>query len=87
MRIPCPFCGDRDVHEFSVRGEVGPQRPEPAAADAADQFFNYLYPKNNPAGANREHWYHASGCRQWLTVERDTRTHAVLGVTLARGEA
>ncbi len=34
-------------------------------------------------GTIQELWYHASGCRSWLTVTRDTRTHAVAGALLA----
>ena len=83
MRIPCPFCGERDVHEFVCRGEAGPPRPDPASEDAGERFFEYVYLRDNPAGPNREHWYHASGCRRWLVVDRDTRTHAVLGVAMA----
>jgi heterotetrameric sarcosine oxidase delta subunit len=87
LRIPCPFCGERDVHEFVCRGEAGPPRPDPRAAGAAETFFDYLYLRDNPRGPNREHWYHASGCRRWLLVERDTRTHVVIDVAFADGGA
>ncbi len=87
MRIPCPFCGERDVHEFVSRGEAGGARPDPDAPDAAERFFDYLYQRDNPCGPNQEHWYHASGCRRWLTVSRDTRTHQIYGVVFAGGDA
>ena len=87
MRIPCPFCGERDLHEFVNRGEAGPPRPDPDAPDAAARFFDYLYLRDNPRGPDREHWYHAVGCRRWLTVVRDTRTHAVIEVAFADGSA
>jgi sarcosine oxidase delta subunit len=32
----------------------------------------------------REHWYHAQGCRNWVVVTRDTRTHQIAGATMAR---
>ena len=83
MRIPCPFCGERDVHEFVCRGEAGPARPDPAAPDSASAFYDYLYTRENPCGPDREHWYHASGCRRWLVVVRDTRTHEVLSTAPA----
>ena len=87
MRIACPFCGERDVHEFvrARRTSTAPRGPIPAAEDAADRFFDYAYIRKNPTGANREHWYHASGCRRWLLVERNVTTHAILSVTLADG--
>jgi sarcosine oxidase subunit delta len=87
MRIPCPFCGARDVHEFSYLGDAKPRRPDPTAPDAAEAFFEYVYLRDNPAGPHKELWYHASGCRSWLTVDRDTRTHAISGAVLTRGDA
>ena len=29
MRIPCPYCGSRDVAEFTYLGDATLQRPEP----------------------------------------------------------
>lgn len=87
MRLPCPYCGLRDAHEFSYLGDASPRRPDPSAPDAADAFHDYVYLRDNPAGALRELWYHAAGCRRWIVVERDTRTHAVAGATLAEGSA
>ena len=80
MRLPCPYCGERDLGEFVYRGDAAPLRPE--ADDAA--FADYVYLRSNPAGALAEHWYHAQGCRQWLVVQRDTRTHVIAGARLAR---
>jgi sarcosine oxidase subunit delta len=85
VRLPCPFCGERDLTEFVSRGEAAPPRPDPSAADAEARFVEWLYLRDNPCGPNREHWYHASGCRRWLLVERDTRTHAILGAAFSDG--
>ena len=30
MRIPCPFCGDRDVQEFTYLGDATVARPDRA---------------------------------------------------------
>jgi methylglutamate dehydrogenase subunit B len=82
MRIPCPYCGERDVHEFVYRGDAAPVRP------ASDEgFYDYVYLRDNVAGAMREHWYHAQGCRNWIVVTRDTRTHRISNAVLARGVA
>jgi methylglutamate dehydrogenase subunit B len=78
MRIPCPFCGERDVHEFVYRGDASLTRPE----DEAD-FYAYVYLRKNVAGRMREHWYHAQGCRNWIEVERDTVTHEIFGSAMA----
>jgi sarcosine oxidase subunit delta len=79
MRIPCPYCGARDLHEFTYLGDATVERPDPDAADALDRFVEYVYVRDNPAGPHREFWYHGSGCQSWLIVNRDTRTHEILG--------
>lgn len=83
MRIVCPHCGSRDVREFTYRGDATVKRPDPAAEDCLEKFVEYVFIRNNPAGPHKEHWYHGAGCQQWLIVERDTRTHKLLGVQLA----
>jgi sarcosine oxidase subunit delta len=76
MRLPCPFCGERGLEEFAYGGDASVTRP---AADAVQQdWVEYVYLRTNPAGRHREYWYHEAGCRLWLTVERDTRTHAII---------
>jgi sarcosine oxidase subunit delta len=49
-------------------------------------MFEYLYLRDNPAGEFEELWYHAQGCRNWLRVRRNTRSHAIAGASLARPE-
>ena len=80
MRIQCPFCGERDLSEFSYRGDAGFRRPDAAAPDAGPRFFEEVYLRVNPAGAHEELWYHLYGCRSWLKVTRNTRTHEILAV-------
>ena len=87
MRIPCPFCGERDVHEFAYLGDATVARPDPAAPEAERAFFDYVYLRDNPAGPHRELWYHAQGCRSWIRVARNTRTHRIEGASLAREAA
>ena len=82
MRIPCPFCGERDAAEFAYRGDAAPRRPEDEQGEEA--FFDYVYLRDNPAGPIDEYWYHAQGCRAWIVVTRDTRNHAISGARLAK---
>jgi len=77
MRIPCPFCGERDLSEFVYLGDADCRRPDPAAQEAAAQFIEAVYLRDNPAGPHEELWYHASGCRGWLRVNRNTVTHEI----------
>jgi heterotetrameric sarcosine oxidase delta subunit len=84
MRIPCPYCGLRDVSEFVTIGEASSGRPNPDAPEAEREFFDYVYLRDNPAGLSEEFWYHAQGCRSWLRLTRDMRTHQIEGAVLAR---
>jgi sarcosine oxidase subunit delta len=84
MRIPCPFCGERDVGEFVYLGDADATRSDPADPDAVSRSFEAVYLRDNPAGAHDELWYHASGCRSWLRVKRNTRTHEMLGAVYAK---
>ena len=83
MRIPCPHCGTRDVREFAYLGDATVQLPDAGAADALERFAAYVYLRDNPAGVQRELWYHGGGCHAWLTVTRDTLTHAISAVIAA----
>ncbi len=84
MRIPCPYCGERDAEEFSIQGEVAGPRPQ---NDSLEDFNAYVHFRDNPLGPTREYWYHAAGCRRWLIVSRDTRDHTILGVRFAGDDA
>ncbi|NOX41129.1 MAG: sarcosine oxidase subunit delta [Alphaproteobacteria bacterium] len=90
MRLKCPLCGDRDAREFHYRGAAKlMERPEAGAGEAA--FYDYVYLRENPVGANSELWFHELGCRAWLCVSRDVSSHEILSVELAdavkRGQA
>jgi sarcosine oxidase subunit delta len=86
MLIDCPYCGARDSQEFTYRGDANGVRPDPSAENAELAFHDYVYLRNNPAGDHLEWWYHGSGCRQWLKVSRNTLTHVIKAVRLAREE-
>ncbi len=81
MQIQCPYCGERDAHEFVYLGDATVTRPDPAASDAGQAFYEYVYLRDNRAGPHKELWYHSAGCHSWLVVTRDTRTHAIESVT------
>lgn len=78
MRLTCPHCGNRGIEEFAYGGDAGRRRPDGEPFGQA--WMDYVYLRRNPAGAHREWWYHASGCRAWLVVTRDTTTHVVASV-------
>ena len=88
MIINHPHLGPRDAAEFTILGDASLlKRPYWQADDADDAFYHYLYLRDNPAGLHRELWFHEYGDRSWLIVTRDTVTHAVVDVVLARDVA
>jgi len=88
MIINHPLLGPRDAAEFVYLGDASLiDRPDWQAEDAAEQFHAYGYLRDNPAGALRELWYPARGDPSWLVVTRDTTTHEITQVELARDVA
>ena len=81
MRIHCPFCGERDSGEYVYLGDALRVRLRGDASRR--ESFESVYLRDNPAGPHEELWYHAFGCRSWLQVKRDTRTHEIFEVRLA----
>ena len=88
MIIPHPLLGPRDAAEFIYLGDASLiDRPDPEAENAAELFHDYMYLRDNPAGEHRELWYHEQGDRSWLVVTRNTLTHEITNVELARDVA
>lgn len=88
MIIDHPLLGPRDAAEFTYKGDAALiDRPDGMAEGADEAFHDYVYLPQNPAGMHRELWYHEQGDRSWLVVTRDTLTHAISKVELARDVA
>jgi len=77
LRINCPWCGIRNEDEFSYGGDATVERPADDASQ--DDWYDYVYTRDNPAGRHREYWHHVNGCRAWL-LERDTLTHEIFSI-------
>ncbi|MEL6520783.1 MAG: sarcosine oxidase subunit delta [Pseudomonadota bacterium] len=87
MIINHPLLGPRDAAEFVYKGDVSLiDRPDGMAA-SLEEMHDFVHLRDNPAGAHRELWYHAYGDRSWLVVTRDTTTHEITKVELARDVA
>ncbi len=85
MIINHPLLGPRDAAEFVYLGDASlMNRPNPKSETASDDFYEYMYLRENIAGQHRELWFHEQGDRSWLIVTRNTLTHEILGVELAR---
>ena len=83
MLINCPYCGPRDVSEFTYQGDGNRRRPDPASTDQ-EAWNAFVYDRLNPAGDHHEIWQHSGGCRVHLAVIRSTLTHKISSVGFAR---
>ena len=78
--MPCPNCGERDVHEFRHGGEISSLSQRRSMNDSDGDLTRYFYFTRNPAGESAEWWYHSFGCRNWFVVRRDTVTNDILSM-------
>ncbi len=87
MIINHPILGPRDAQEFVYLGDASLiNRPDGLTASPAE-MHDYVYLRDNPAGLHRELWYHEQGDRSWLVVTRNTVTHEITKVEMARDVA
>lgn len=82
LLIVCPFCGPRNSDEYAYQGEITP-RPGPDTDPGA--WRRYLYLKENVLGWQTERWFHGSGCRRFLDVERHSVTNEIKDVRAVGG--
>ena len=88
MIINHPLLGPRDSQEFVYLGDAAlMNRPDGMADGALAAFIDFAYLRDNPAGLHRELWYHEQGDRSWLVVTRNTVTHEITQVEMARDVA
>jgi sarcosine oxidase subunit delta len=72
--IVCPYCGPRNDAEFTYQGE---RVSRPSVDTDPATWRRYLHTKRNAAGWQTESWFHVSGCRRFLEVERNTVTNEI----------
>jgi len=84
MLIKCPYCGERPSEEFTCRGDAKVTRPTEPGDGISDDWYDYVFLRDNPKGRFSELWHHSGGCRSWLIVDRDTQSHEIHRTSLAR---
>jgi sarcosine oxidase subunit delta len=72
------------VEEFTFLGDASVKRPTSNDPASMDQWFDYVYLRDNPKGRFDEYVHHSGGCRAWLVVSRNTATHEVYGCMSVR---
>jgi len=80
LLIECPWCGPREESEFSYGGQAHLARPTDPDIVSDSEWADYLFMRTNPKGPHREQWNHASGCRRWFNVERNTESYKITAV-------
>ena len=70
MLIKCPHCGTRPVEEFTFLGDATPVRPTSNDPATMDQWFDYVYLRDNPKGLVFERWRHMHGCGRFFNAAR-----------------
>ena len=80
LLIKCPWCGERDEHEFSYGGEAHIARPGHPEKLSDEEWADYIFMRSNPKGPFAERWVHTQGCRRWFNIQRDTFTHEIIVV-------
>jgi sarcosine oxidase, subunit delta len=77
MLIDCPHCGERAQAEFAYERTLD----SIVTLDMSpEEAVTRLFSRANPRGEDRELWRHSYGCRQWIVLRRDRRTHAIAAV-------
>lgn len=78
LLVSCPWCGERDLSEFSYGGEAHRPRPEWRPDDTDEEWARFLFVRGNVKGVFAERWNHAAGCRRWFNALRNTATDQML---------
>ncbi len=86
LLIKCPWCGERDMVEFTHGGDATKVYPKDPDAATSEEWHEFVYLRDNRRGIHDEYWHHVAGCRQWLKVRRDTTTHDILTTAPADGD-
>ena len=60
LHLECPHCGRRSIEEFTY-GEV----------PTWDDDLGRAFMKRNLPEPTDERWFHAFGCRRWMSMTRD----------------
>ncbi|WP_027858219.1 sarcosine oxidase subunit delta [Marinobacterium jannaschii] len=76
--IYCPHCEEyREEEEFHAAGEAHIARPLDPEACTDAEWADFLYFRTNSRGLHHELWVHATGCRKFFNMTRDTVTYEI----------
>ena len=74
LALAAEYARDEDIEYYQTKLYKFAERLKAAIGE---DDFERVWLRQNEAGPQVERWFHAAGCRRWLTVERDTRTNEI----------
>ncbi|MEE9336281.1 MAG: sarcosine oxidase subunit delta [Granulosicoccaceae bacterium] len=78
FQIKCPYCGNREMTEYTYGGEANLSRPTRLESEDSLALTSYLFSRTNKRGIHLERWFHVFGCRKWFNVARNTITNEIV---------
>lgn len=78
--INCPHCGPRDQSEFTYGGEAHVARPAKSEDMTDAEWAGFVFMRTNTKGLFAERWWHATGCRKFFNMLRNTATDEIHAV-------
>ncbi len=78
LQVKCPYCGVRDISEFSCHGEAHISRPTATDKLSDKEWGDYVFFRTNPKGLHADRWMHVAGCRKWFNMLRNTATDEII---------
>jgi len=80
--INCPHCGPRDQSEFVYAGEAHVARPAKSEDMTDAEWAEFVFMRTNTKGLFAERWWHATSCRKFFNMLRNTATDEIHAVYL-----
>lgn len=78
LHIYCPHCRElREEEEFHSKGQAHIARPADPDNCTDEEWGKYMFFRKNTRGIHHEIWVHATGCRKFFNVTRDTQTYEI----------
>ena len=79
LRIPCPFCGERDYTEFRYGGDAQPRAARARLRSTRKAWHDYVFLFDNPKGPHREFWQHVARLPAVACARAEHRDERIAG--------
>jgi methylglutamate dehydrogenase subunit B len=76
LKIPCTFCGERDISEFSYGGRVT-TLPKLDGDKGLQDWHEAVHMRPQTGEVVVENWFHEYGCENWISIQRNVKSHVI----------